>query len=425
MEDLREPLLAGGSDSAGAGAKADAGFFAEGSVATSVVLLCAAAIGTGVLALPYAVSCVGVMPAMVLFALAGAAGYVSNIILFRCVQKTGLGSYGELMTGILGKYGAMVLDTFVWVEGLGAVSTYLVFIMDYVPQVCALAGEGAWCMDRTNVAMAASLIIWPLSCFKGLSALRYTSTCSIATVILTSLVVIAKAPGCFARTGRDFAEAVSEVRINMDGLQVLAMACFAFMAHTNTPEIALRLRSKTRRRFAEVVGLHTGLLWAVYSAIGACGFLSFIGSTHQDFLTNYPVRDAAVLLCRVLLSTTLVFACPINIFPAMQSLFNILEGLRRPQPSGSKPPALYEMDSVRVPVTTCCFAVALGVALRTPRVADLISVISAFFSSPLMFTFPAIMYRHILGCRGLAVPAVLIMLTVALWAAELARLFLS
>jgi len=393
-------------------------------VSASVVLLCAAAIGTGVLALPYGVSCVGVVPAMFLFGLAGAAAYASNIILFRCARKTGQGSYGELMTGILGRHGAMVLDGFVCVEGLGAVATYLVFIMDYVPQVCDLGGEDLWCHDRTNVVMAASLLIWPLSCMRGLSGLRYTSTCSILTVLFTSTVVILKAPGCFARTGHDIADVLADIRVGPDAFQVLSMACFAFMAHTNTPEIALQLTNPTRGRFAQVVGLHTGLLWAVYCAIAVCGYISFIGGTHQDFLTNYDVRDAAVVLCRCLLSSTLVFACPINIFPAMQSLFNILEGFRD-APKGQRYVPLYEMDSVRVPVNTAAFALALGVAMRTPHVADLISVICAFFTSPLMFAFPAFMYWRILGRKDILMPACLLTLTAALWVAELLRLFSS
>ena len=57
------------------------------------------------LALPYGVSCVGVWGSVSLFALAGTATYYSNTILFDCVLETGHGSYGQLMSDILGKYG--------------------------------------------------------------------------------------------------------------------------------------------------------------------------------------------------------------------------------------------------------------------------------------------------------------------------------
>lgn len=392
---------------------------AEGSVASSVTLLTAAAIGTGVLALPYGVSCVGILPAMALFALAAAASVVSNVILFACVHETGAGSYGELMTGILGQSGAMVLDLFVCVEGLGSVATYLVFIMDYVPQVCAIGGEDVWCTDRLRVVLTASMIIWPLSCLEGLSALRYVSTCSIVTVVFTSIVVLVKAPGCFARTESSFVEAVTEVHLGRPAFQALSMACFAFMTHTNSPEIALKLVRPTRERFWKVVGTHTALLWLIYCAIAVCGFLSFLHDTHQDFLTNYDVRDVLALLCRCMLSVTLVFACPINLCPSIRALFNILESVQPANGGGRK---LYQNAPLRVSVTTACFAIALGVALRTPRVADLISLISAFLTSPLMFTFPALMYRNILKRKNILVPALLHSLTGALWVAELTRL---
>lgn len=395
----------------------------EGTRVSSVVLLTAAAIGTGVLALPYGVTIVGILPALALFALAAAASFTSNVIIFACVRETGAGTYGELMTGILGPSGVTVLDALVCLEGLGAVATYLVFIMDYVPQVCALLGEDAWCTDRTHVVMAASLVIWPLSCLEGLSALRYVSTCSIVTIIFTSLVVLAKAPACFGRTGREFAHVLGEARFSMDAFQVLSMACFAFMTHTNTPEIALQLFRPTRKRSWQVVGLHTVLLWGIYCAIAICGFLSFLDATHQDFLTNYEVKDIFAVMCRCMLSCTLVFACPINICPSIRALFNIIEWMQ-PTRGGAKAASLYHNATLRISVTTACFAIALGVALRTPRVADLISVICAFCTSPLMFMFPALMYARILRRRDRVVPALLHLLTGALWVAELIRLCL-
>lgn len=393
--------------------------FGPGSVGSTIVLLSSGAIGTGVLALPYGVKCVGVLPAMLLFALAGVAAISSNVILFDCVQKTGHGSYGELMSDILGKYGAMVLDFFVCVEGIGAVSTYLVFIMDYVPQVCALGGEDLWCRDQTKVLMAVTAIAWPLSCLRGLSALRYTSTCSLFTILLTSMVVIGKAPGLFAKRESSFLDVMSDVNVNLDAFQVLSMACFAFMTHTNTPEIALCFKAG-KTAATKALRVHTILLWAVYCAIAVCGYISFVEDVSQDFLTNYDVKDLLIVLCRCLLSTTLTLACPINMFPAMQALFNILEGLRtHPRASGEE--TLYNTDAVRVPVTTGCFALALGIALKSPHVADLISLISSYVSSPLMFAFPAVMYWRVLGRKGMGLPVSLLLLTATLWLAELFR----
>ena len=46
-------------------------------------------------------------------------------------------------------------------------------------------------------------------------------------------------------------------------------------------------------------------------------------AARQDFLTNYDVQDKLIVMCRCLLSVTLVFACPLNMFPAVQALFNV------------------------------------------------------------------------------------------------------
>lgn len=420
---LREPLLAKGSVVSAENTDSS-GFFAAGSKASSVVVLISAAIGTGVLALPYGVSRVGVLPALCLFALAGFAASSSNIILFRCAHKTGLSSYGELMTGILGRSGAMLLDAFVFVEGLAAVSTYFVFIMDYVPQICELGGPDVWCTDRGKVITVAGLIVWPLSCLKGLSALRWTSTCSLVTIIFTALVVVVKAPGLFAKTGVPLREASSGFHGGvLGGFQVLSMACFAFMVHSNTPEIAHAMTSRGASSIKQVVVSQAGILWVAYAFLALGGYLSFLADTNQDFLTNYEVYDFFVIICRCMLSVTLIFACPINAFPSVQALFNIFEDFRQDPPNGETKVPLYEMDMIRVPVATACVAISLLVAIRTPHIAELIGGIGAFLSSPLMFAFPAMMYVRILKGRDIFLPSFLVVLTFTLWGAELLRLF--
>jgi len=429
---LAEPLLGRRS---GGGRQQDAansgGIFAPGSMLSCIVLMASASIGTGGLALPYGVSLTGLLPAAALFVLAGVMTLVSNVILFLCVRKTGVGTYGELMVRVLGARGAMVLDLMVCLEGMGAVATYIVFIMDYVPQLCALAGEDTWCTEPVSVAMAASVIIWPLSCLRGLNALRYVSTCSLVTLAFTAAVVIVKAPGLFARTGVSFAEAASEVKLNGGAFQVLSMACFAFCIHTNTPEIAYAMRKPTQSRTFGAVSFYTALMFASYFAIAMCGFLSFMWEVNQDFLTNYDIWDSLIITCRCMLSVTLVFACPINLCPGIQALFNILESLLNSEAaaasagtsrSGESKPRLYENDVLRIPVTTGCFFISLGVALKSPHVADLIGTVSTFLSSPLMFTFPAMMYRVILQRKDVLIPAMLHALTAALWVAEIYRL---
>jgi len=148
--------------------------------------------------------------------------------------------------------------------------------------------------------------------------------------------------------------------------------------------------------------------------------MSFMEKTEQDFLTNYELRDKCIVLCRIMLSTTLVFACPINICPSIQALFNILQHTQ--SNNGQSRTTLYDNTVWRVTVTTLCFLLSLVVALKSPHVADLISIICAFFTSPLMFTFPAMMYRGILKRRDQVVPTALHTLTISLWVAEILRL---
>merc|ERR1712187_637816 len=101
----------------------------------------------------------------------------------------------------------------------------------------------------------------------------------------------------------------------------------------------------------------------------------------------------------------------------MQALFNILERFR----AGKQHLSLYDNPAIRIPVATSSFLIALGIAFKSPHVADLLSLISSFLTAPLMFMFPAIMHWKILQESNRFMPAGLIALTVALWMAETIR----
>ena len=58
------------------------------------------------------------------------------------------------------------------------------------------------------------------------------------------------------------------------------MACFAFMTHTNSPEIALRFAAGPSSA-RHVLAVQTLVLWAVYCGIAVCGYMSFLEDTKQ------------------------------------------------------------------------------------------------------------------------------------------------
>lgn len=62
--------------------------------------------------------------------------------------------------------------------------------------------------------------------------------------------------------------------------EVLSMACFAFMTHTNSPEIALRFTGGPSSP-RSVLAVQTLVLWAVYCGIAVCGYMSFLEDTKQ------------------------------------------------------------------------------------------------------------------------------------------------
>merc|ERR1719478_1268415 len=61
-----------------------------------------------------------------------------------------------------------------------------------------------------------------------------------------------------------------------------------------------------------------------YSIIAIVGFISWVGEVQQNFILNYPVGDPRMIACRILLALTMIFAVPINIFPAVVSCLRLM-----------------------------------------------------------------------------------------------------
>ena len=146
-----------------------------------------------------------------------------------------------------------------------------------------------------------------------------------------------------------------------------------------------------------------------YILIGISGYVSFGQTTHQNFITNYPIDDSLIILCRFLLTLTIFFALPINTNPTANAFVHLLltTGLAPESGSGDIETPLVTnttptnavitveeepLRKTRIGVAIYVLLQGMVVAIYAPGVADVISILGGSFGTLIMLVCPAIIY---------------------------------
>ncbi|EER08949.1 amino acid transporter, putative [Perkinsus marinus ATCC 50983] len=217
-------------------------------------------------------------------------------------------------------------------------------------------------------------------------------------------------------------------------MHALSMGTFAYMNQVNAVCITSELHKPTRQRLTAVCGWAALGLFLCYATLLSAVYLTFGQATTSNFLQSYPLDDAAVNACRVAVSLTLIFACPLNLFPITSSFFHAIDRRHLAKHAG-----------VRILFNTIVLTICLITAIWVPDVGSFIGYVSAYMATPLMITIPAFVY--IACCRAeddmlarkgvvvernlcrrssrMVIPAIALSLTVLLWTAATVNIFAS
>lgn len=188
----------------------DAGFW------TAVLTLCNAALGAGLLSLPYAVASAGLLVGSLSTCVLICASFASLCVIMGLMAQAGpsVTSFGGLVRWGCGPAASNVVDGFVFLNSFGACVGYLVLLGDVVPPIVLDAVPAAKSMSagqlRAAAASVASLPCLLLSMLRRISALRFTAGVAVFACFFTAGLLTAQAvqhpcrPGdCYDGAGRN------------------------------------------------------------------------------------------------------------------------------------------------------------------------------------------------------------------------------
>lgn len=118
---------------------------------------------------------------------------------------------------------------------------------------------------------------------------------------------------------------------------------------------------------------------ATYVAIVSAVLLTYAERTASDFLINLPTKDGAFTIAKVLYTSVLIAAYPLNCHPCRSAFLDQLG------PAGKS-------DAVRSAVTVALVGLSITLAIVCPNIAVALSLVGGTATSSILYIFPALFF---------------------------------
>lgn len=203
----------------------------KGSLRGSIFALCASAIGSGVLSLPYVLGLCG-WGLGIIFMMTGAlAAEISLRMLAHLAVTHQMPNYSSIAIKAGGQKLNLLLSIMILAFMFGSCISYQIIVTSLLQYVCVHFGADRDFIYSTPFAVyqsvpTAVLLLLPLSLKRDMSAFRYVSLASIGALLFTAIVLIVELPTFFSANREK-----SDVQFgfyDLDMFTGMSMTFFAF-----------------------------------------------------------------------------------------------------------------------------------------------------------------------------------------------------
>jgi len=174
--------------------------------------------------------------------------------------------------------------------------------------------------NRQFWVICALICVLPISFFKTLNALKFTSTLSLMLIYSLAIGVVLYGQGVFdpcesndthyypvKEDDDEICQGETELVTNFDStVKNLAIFVFSFTCHQNVFTIVNELKGPTPRRVDSVIIAAIGSALILYMMVAIEGYKTYGSNVKGDILLNYP-QNGLVTMVSHLLSLTIVF----------------------------------------------------------------------------------------------------------------------
>ncbi|KAJ5995081.1 Vacuolar amino acid transporter 5 [Penicillium waksmanii] len=369
-------------------------------------------IGAGVLAMPLAISHMGILLGTFVILWSGVTAGFGLYLQSRCAQYLDRGSASFFaLSQLTYPNAAVVFDAAIAIKCFGVGVSYLIIIGDLMPGVVngIVGGDPAFdfLVDRHFWVTAFMLIVIPLSYLRRLDSLKYTSIAALVSMAYLVVLVVYH----FIK-GDTMADRGPVRVIHWAGpvptLSSFPVIVFAFTCHQNMFSILNEIKNNSHFRTTSVVFASIGGAAATYILVAITGYLSFGNNVAGNIVGMYPPGIAATI-ARAAIVMLVVFSYPLQCHPCRASVDAVLKWRPKSAPrstegSPHRHPLLSPrgtrtvepMSDLRFSViTTTILILSYLVAMTVSSLEAVLAYVGSTGSTSISFILPGLFYYKI------------------------------
>ena len=362
----------------------------------SIFTLTNTILGSGTLAVPYAISCSGwFLGPLVLVTLACITQYSVSLLLQasdmageKCAK-----TYESLGHYTMGKYGTWLAEfTFIF-GGFGTLVSYFIFISN----LFCVALDIPSSYNSLVMVLCTVLVIMPLSFSRRIGKLQITSllaTFSVAYVVLFAVVAFfVFQKGHYDGLPRD---TIKAIQLDSNSIYTVTLLMAAFACHNTTLPVYEELEERSLKRMQKATGSAIGIAFTLYTFIGLAGYASFTTATmdnvllnyNKDLLVIYPNISGFLRAGRICMASALLLTVPIALWPFRSCLCSVYLRITH----GQQLPSSATSYGEYMTITLLAESMILFCALLVPSVKVPLSIVGSVSGSLIIFILPSLFY---------------------------------
>ncbi|KAL8688217.1 MAG: hypothetical protein Q9218_005816 [Villophora microphyllina] len=394
----------------------DVGIIGQASWSSSVINLLNTIVGAGVLAMPLALSRMGITLGVFIILWAGITAGFGLYLQTRCARYLERGSSSFFaLSQITYPNAAVIFDAAIAIKCFGVGVSYLIIIGDLMPGVVQGFSENAanigFMVDRHFWVTAFMLIVIPLAFLRRLDSLKYTSV--IALISIGYLVILVFAHFVKGDTKRDRG-VIRVVRWEsaVATLSSFPVIVFAYTCHQNMFSVLNEISNNSHFRTTGVVVASIGIAAFIYILVAITGYLSFGNSIAGNIVSMYAPSISSTI-GKAAIVVLVMFSYPLQVHPCRASVDAVLKWrpIRRPEspqssPSrhalllpSAKPGSQNRGDGMGetrfAAITTAIIVLSYIVAMTVSSLEKVLAYVGSTGSTSISFILPGLFYYKI------------------------------
>ncbi|XP_023206274.1 sodium-coupled neutral amino acid transporter 2-like isoform X3 [Xiphophorus maculatus] len=380
------------------------------SFGMSVLNLCNAIMGSGILGLSFAMANTGIALFVILLVSVAIFSLYSVHLLLKTANEAGALVYESLGYKAFGIPGKLAASCSISMLNIGAMSTYLYIIkyeLSIVIQSFTGASDGEWYINGDYLVILVSIIvILPLSLLRNLGYLGYTSGLSLLCMVFFLIVVVIKKfqIPCplqyFPDSGNETMHMFNSDNVTTDDdtckpkyfiynsqtVYAIPILTFAFVCHPTILPIYDELKDRSRRKMQNVANVSFLAMFIMYLLAALFGYLTFNIHVGPELLHTYSKfykHDILLLVVRLAVLAAVTLTVPVVLFPIHTSVGHLLF------------PKKYFSWIRHVIITVSLLAGTNILVIFVPSIKDIFGFIGASAAVMLIFILPSAFYLRL------------------------------